>query len=303
MTKNPSNTILLDDQDLQVLMSYATQVDTSSISAYTLLSQQSGGMPTQVLGSSMDYAESRLYQLGDDRKSINWRLSARSQETFVKTFHKESRPKVCIILDRRESLFFGTRCRLKLAQAIRLAVLIAMVAEQHQLKVDSLVFDEQLHWQYDLTQESFIAEVNQPVSHLHQPSSNIAIKEVLRAIQSLPQGSLVYLISDFIDIDSSDQAMLMQLDTSCYVQALHVIDQAELDLPLLGEWCLYDRQSQQAIMMNTSNKKEYQQFCQLAHDAMDEREQVITDLGIRYQRILTDVEEIASKIMMPLGFG
>ena len=129
----------LSEKELAELQTFAEQLQNTSIANIALNSQQSGLLASRALGSGTDYAESRVYQYGDDPRSINWRLSARSTDTFVKTFHTESRPCVSILLDQRKSMIFGTKKRLKISQALRVASLLAYSCDLHQLSFQAWV--------------------------------------------------------------------------------------------------------------------------------------------------------------------
>ena len=290
---------LLNKAELQACYELARQLDCSATSSYSLLSQQSGWMPTKPLGSGMDYAESRVYQIGDDTKSINWRLSARSQETFVKTYHMESRPCLCVVLDQRSSMVFGTRSRLKITQATRIAVMLAYAADIHQLALSSIILEAANPRIDDQSVTTFIPQVNKPC-RFESGASTIPLNTAFSELQQLPQGSLVYLISDFSDLDQSDQAALVALKASCFVQAIHVMDKAELKLPDMGELHLQDRATAQKFTVNTQKEKLRKAFSETAKSQADGIKTVFTDLAIDYVRLFTDVDDIRQEIIMPL---
>ena len=64
-------------------------------------------------GGGLDFEESRMYQAGDDLRYMNWRLTARSGEPYMKVFREERQPGIFIVVDRRPSMRFGTKKRLK----------------------------------------------------------------------------------------------------------------------------------------------------------------------------------------------
>lgn len=302
--KQPSLVDLWASGELAALSAQASLLETSASTQYNLLSQQAGWMPTKPLGSGMDYAESRVYQAGDDRKSINWRLSARAQETFVKTYHKESRPTVCIVLDQRLSMLFGTRGHLKIIQALRVAALLALAAEQHQLGFNCLLLGDQLKWQTDYSAEALVSDLKHTDTVFQAQSirEEVSLKSALvDSRQYLNKGSLVYIISDFMDIDSSDQPLLMGLRESCYVQAIHIMDQAELELPDVGDLHLQNRKRAQNLTINTSNNNVRQSFNQYINAAADTKQQLISDVGMPYHRVMTDIDALYPYLTLPLG--
>ena len=76
----------------------------------------------------MDYAESRVYQPGDDVRRLDWRLTARSGELHTKLFQEEREGRLLILLDTHASMRFGTRVRFKSVQAARAAALAGWYA-------------------------------------------------------------------------------------------------------------------------------------------------------------------------------
>lgn len=289
---------LLDDKELLKLRALAEQLDCSPAPELRIDSRQAGSLPTRVLGSGSDYAESRVYQQGDDPRSINWRLSARSQDTFVKTYHIESRPSLNILLDRRRGMIFGTRRRLKITQALRAASLLAYASEFHHIDFQAWIIEDKGVDYFDDVSD-FLLEANKPCADFDTTISKVKIDFVLQEIyQRTSQGSLLYLISDLADIASSD---LSELSEHCFVQAIHILDEAELSLPKLGKMRLQDMHEARTYRLNTNKKKEQRLFVQRAEDTVEKRKSVVTDLGISYSQLLTKVEDIQASIVLPLG--
>jgi hypothetical protein len=76
----------------------------------------------------MDYAESRVYQPGDDVRRLDWRLTARSGELHTKLFQEEREGRLLVVLDTHPSMRFGTRVRFKSVQAARAAAVAGWYA-------------------------------------------------------------------------------------------------------------------------------------------------------------------------------
>ena len=301
--KNSQTQTLLDSQELKSLYIMAGQLDCSTSPLQVLESRQAGNLTTRALGSGLDYAESRPYQPGDDPRSINWRLSARSSETFVKTYHIEARPILTIMLDNRQSLYFGTRLRLKIMQALRLAALLGYASDQHQLGFKGWIIDETTLTEYD-NFEHFLKVANSNPTGDNQaiPQARHDLNNALAAInETSQQGSLVYILSDFYDLKSN--TLLSQLDEKCFVQALHLVDPAEYQLPAIGKLRLQgSRQSDtKAVQINTSKHREREQFLHFAHQALEQKERMIRNAGVFYTRVMSDDQTIHERLQLPLG--
>jgi len=288
--------ILLDNNERLNLRQLAEQIDTSGNPDITLNSRQSGSLPSRALGSGIDYAESRVYQPGDDTRSINWRLSARSHETFVKTFHIESKPAISIFLDRRRTMVFGTRKRLKITQAVRVACLLAYAAEYYQLGFQAWILDENGIQSFDNT-EAFLFQANQPCS-IATTDFNIGISTVLQAKNFSP---LVYLISDFSDLKETHKADLAELNEQCFIQAIHIMDQAELELPKVGKLRFQDMHKNSNYQLDSSQTKDRELFAKSAKQSFDNRKAVFDTLGISYKLLSCDAEKLQNAISLPLG--
>jgi len=303
-------TQLLSDKELAALRLMAEQLDCSASPAQTLESRQAGNLATRALGSGLDYAESRPYQHGDDPRSINWRLSARSTDTYVKTYHIEARPSLNIVLDRRHSLYFGTRVRLKIMQALRLAALLGYAGKHHQLAFKGWILDDAALHEFD-DFEHFLLEANSQLKpdlvKKHNASFDLSLV-LSKLFEKTQQGSLVYVLSDFYDLNSDSASVsshLARLQEHCFVQALHLVDIAECQLPAVGKVRLQDWQeeSNRRIQMNTYEEQEQQAFSQFAQGQLAEKERLICQCGVLYARLMTSDQTIDQHLQIPLGLA
>lgn len=296
---------LLNEKELLNSRAVAEQLDCSLSSEYTLDSRQAGGLPTRALGGGMDYAESRPYQPGDDPRLINWRLSARSQETFVKTYHIESRPSISIFLDRRRSMLFGTQKRLKITQAMRVAALLTYASEYHHLAFQGWIIDDQNGVQFYDNCEEFLHQANRPCPDIATIDSNLAEVNITAFLKEASlrtsKGSLFYLISDLNGFSQSQQSNLAQLQERCFIQTIHISDKAEFNFPPIGKMRLQDMNQDRNYSVNSQNKKEWLALKQRAEEVLEQKKSVITDLGIPFIQLTTDMENIHQQIILPLG--
>ena len=305
---------LLDKKTLLALRQQAEQINCSASPQHSLESRQSGNLPSRAIGSGMDYAESRVYQAGDDTRSINWRLTARSNETFVKTYRVESRPNMSLILDRRRTMLFGTRKQLKITQAVRVACLLSYAAEFHQLGFQAWIIDDNGFYFFD-NHDAFLDQANKPcVMSITDDTAGIVsigalIQEVtMRLIKgaSQEQGSLVYFLSDFIDLKKTHRADLANLNDQCFIQAIDIMDKAEFELPQVGKIKLQNMQNDSnepfnTYPLNTNKAKDREVFMQLSRQFFEGKKSIFDSVGINYTPLATDVEKILDYISLPLG--
>ena len=304
-SRAPSNLALkrlFDNSALLELQHQAERLDTAHHAEQILLSRRAGNLATKAPGSGNDYAESRLYQPGDDIRSINWRLSARTQDTFVKTFHIESRPTINLLLDRRRSMLFGTRHQLKDTLALRLAFLLAFASEFHQLDFHAwVVSDHPKSIKHYDDRYTFIEQENHPPALSETPSKINLQRLLVDMVELRPQGSLYFLISDFMALDDTLLPELVQLTAHGYTQAIHIVDPAEIQLPDCGRVKLQGLFSTQNISLDTHVAKDADLFTGHAQQSLATIQALLNQAGSHYHQLMTDTQDLSRAFMLPLG--
>jgi uncharacterized protein (DUF58 family) len=190
------------------------------------------------LGSGLDFAETRLYQAGDAPRRVHWRATARTGQLQVRTFHQDTRPTVCCVVDRGPSMRFGTRGRLKATQAARLALLVAAEERRAGSELAALVLDPARCW---LPPSLGAAALQRLAGCVAAPApplppgraegwGPVGAELALR----LTAGASIYLISDFRTLTARDRQLLTDLGHRFETRALVVYDTAERDLPPVG---------------------------------------------------------------------
>ncbi len=295
----PPQTHWLDQNELRKLQALAEKIKPSAASDNMQHAQYAGQFNSRNLGSGSDYAESRPYQMGDDPRAINWRLTARSQETFVKTYHSDSRPSLTILLDQRKTMLFGTSKRLKICQGLRASILLSKAANIHGLDFKAWVLSDHSLTFFD-NNNAFLLKANKyqathppPFSDSNLDRLSSALKEIMPQLAS---GSLCYLISDFAGLQ---QQQLATLANHCSVQAFHIIDPAEVNLKNVGSLALEDS-NQVVLNIESQNDKQRINITNKIAAITSARKKIITDLNINYTRIMTNDDNIQTQIYLPI---
>ncbi len=198
----------------------------------------SGDLSSTQQGSGIDFSETRPYQPGDEPRHINWRATARTGKPQVRVFHKDLSPQCYFLIDRRASMRFGTRSRLKVTQAARLSIFLASWEAQAGTELGALILNETPKWQtatngqQGIYQLAKFASLAAPPLDIH---STFSLKRALSLLtKQIPQGSHVYLLSDFYDLNNEMQAQLYELGQQHRVLAIHIYDAAERQLSNAG---------------------------------------------------------------------
>ena len=261
-------------------------------------SQQSGDRRSVYRGYGLDYEESRPYQPGDEPRYMNWRLSARTGSLQMKVFREERRPDVVILIDRRAAMRFGTRRRLKLTQALRVATMIAAImAKNEQASVSVLLMDETLRLQGPAVTRSAIVHLLAEVAAMAPPfgsdTEQVSFGQALDFLQEkLVAGSSLYLLSDFIDLSPQHQPQLMALSSRFQLRAHCFYDPAERALPSAGRLIFSSPLAVGRSAANTSSRKVQADYQAAADRHYSRISSIFSALGLGCQMHSTLDEEI-----------
>jgi uncharacterized protein (DUF58 family) len=251
-------------------------------------------------GSGMDYDESRPYQDGDDPRAMDWRLTARAGEPYVKLFREERRPSTFILVDRRAAMRFGTRTRLKVTQAARAAAVAAFDAQRRQSAVAGLLLESSPHWLAEsasaeaaLRFATAAARPAPPQSGATEPTLQAALSQL---VPLLVRGSTLWLISDFHDLSPACSGLLLKLAGEHQVHAVQVVDPAELALPAAGPLRLSPAGGGVAADIDSGNATVRARFAEAAAARLAERQDRFAALNIPCVRLLSGTDALEREL-------
>jgi len=242
---------LLSDCEIMQLISAApdnAQLNTRQLSHCS----QSGEQISAMTGSGSDFAEVRAYQQGDDLRHIDWRASARSQNTLVRTYHSELSQPLCLLIDRRSAMRFATRTRLKVTQALRMALWLGGGEARSGREISAVLFDSPCHWlppqqgMLSLKLMTKLANMPCPPTSEYEQSQETDWNQLLSGLkQHNSQGSELILISDFSGLSDEHNKMLRMLGGHCKCRAIQITDPSEVSpsfsASLLLQWGAKER--------------------------------------------------------------
>jgi uncharacterized protein (DUF58 family) len=250
-------------------------------------------------GRGYEFSENRAYLPGDEARFINWRAFARSGQLYRKTFYEERRPQLWLLVDRGASMCFGTRVRLKLAQAAQLALFHLFLAQRRALATGAVLFDAAAPvWfapsQDRASQQSLIQALCAPCSPPPETESASALTAILQqCLVQLVPGCIVIVYSDFRELQASDMPVLHALAQRHSVYARHILDASEIALPTQGEYHFARGDEVTALDCGDS------ELAQRYRRQMQERHQCIADwfrqAEIDYQAYRADDDLLAAE--------
>ncbi|HHJ81077.1 MAG TPA: DUF58 domain-containing protein, partial [Candidatus Tenderia electrophaga] len=116
-----------------------------TLKASRIAARQSGNYLSRFKGRGMEFDEARLYQPGDDVRTLDWRVTARTGKPHTKLFREERERAVLTWVDMRPTMFFATRGAFKSVIAARAAALIGWSANRLGDRLGGLVFTADTH--------------------------------------------------------------------------------------------------------------------------------------------------------------
>lgn len=234
-----SNGIELNVKELLQYRQFAGLLDLTP--RRTPQARLAGSYLTKHKGRGMEFDEARHYQPGDDIRAIDWRVTARTGKTHTKVYREERERPVFVLCDLSSSMQFGTQLLLKAVQAAHLSALISWAAAQRGDKVGALIYSDHNHTECKpLSRKRAVLSIchelmrcqNEVHSNISPVSSNLKLEDALARLRRLAKpGSLVYLISDFIQLNDTALQHLLQISRHCEVSALAITDPLERQLP------------------------------------------------------------------------
>jgi len=238
------------------LISLHRQAESLSLKAVKIRSVQGGHYLSPFKGRGMAFDEVRPYQPGDDVRTIDWRVTARTGKTHTKLFREERERAVLFWVDFRAPMFFATRGLFKSVMAARAAALLAWSAFHHGDRLGGLAFSENRHEEVRPQRGKkgvlhFIRRLVEHPAWKETPSGNnrkaAALAALIRLRRVARPGSLVFLISDFRAIGTAYESHLAQLARHNDVVMLFIHDSLEKTLPPAGIYRISDGSNEIAL--------------------------------------------------------
>ncbi len=201
----------------------------------------SGLLSSRFRGRGIDFAEVRIYQPGDDVRTIDWRVTARTQTPHTKMFQEEKERPVLILVDQSSSMFFGSRRVFKSVLAAETAALLAWTALERGDRTGGIVFSESGHREVRPRRNKssvlrLLHEIHDYNLALNRNAGNDNQAYLIEALHNVRRvakhGSIIFLISDFQTFnEEATRVHLRELSRHNDVIGLHISDPLEKELP------------------------------------------------------------------------
>lgn len=204
----------------------------------TVQAKLAGAYLAKTKGRGMEFDEARHYQPGDDIRAIDWRVTARTGKTHTKLYREEKERPVFVLTDLSSSMQFGTQLMFKSVQAAHLSSLIAWAARKRGDRIGGLVFNQHQHIESKpfTRQKAVLSLLNNMLKVQQQTITGeepkVTLADACARVRRLAHpGSLIFILSDFSQLDELTKQHLAQLSKHCEVIAYPISDPFEHALP------------------------------------------------------------------------
>jgi len=308
--KQASATSELVSVSLKTLVDLARPAAGLNLKHSTIRAGQSGGYVSRFKGRGMEFEEARVYQPGDDIRSIDWRVTARTGETHTKVFREERERPVFISVDNRPAMHFATRGVFKSVLAAKLAGLLAWAAQHHGDRIGGQIFTGSVCRELKPQNGKhavlrFLNAISNQDDGNHADPAAITLEHVLaRLMQHARPGSLVYIISDFRGINDQVETHLAKLARHCQVVLIFVYDPLESRLPDKGRYRFIARDAASLsgtgavtddvrdVVIDTGDRQRLLKYQQHFSERLHQLEQIAKKMGLVFIQCSTTDDPI-----------
>jgi uncharacterized protein (DUF58 family) len=225
-------------------------------------------------GRGMEFEEVRSYEIGDDVRTIDWNVSARYGQPFVKVLREERELTVMLVVDLSGSQQFGTRHQLKRELAAEVCATLAFSAIRNNDKIGMILFSEEVE-KYILPQNGtrHVLRLIRDLLYFEPNGKRTDLPVALEHLDRLARRRcVVFVVSDFET--SGYQQPLRVARRRHDVIPVTVTDPREVELPNAGLIELRDAETGDVALVDTSDKRLRERYAAHAVARADERAQI-----------------------------
>ena len=248
----------------------------------------SGEYHSAFKGRGMAFSEVREYAVGDEIRTIDWNVTARFNEPFVKVFEEERELTVMLLVDISASEMFGTKNQIKRETITELCAVLAFSAVSNNDRIGLLLFSDQIEMFIPPKKgKSHILRIIRELINFEPKHSGTDLSGALKYFTKMvKKKSIAFVLSDFVADDFSNAIKIASRKHD--VVALKVKDKAELELPNIGVAQFKDLETGEAKWINTSLKSVRKNYATTAKKKEDELKELFRRTKTDYAEIFTD---------------
>lgn len=206
-------------------------------------------------GRGMTFSEVRQYQFGDDVRNIDWNVTARYNEPYIKVFEEERELTMMLMVDVSGSQLFGTKNQFKKEVITEIAATLAFSATQNNDKIGLILFTDEIELFIPPKKgRSHVLRIIRELIEFEPKSKKTDISHALKFLSNvMKKKAIVFVLSDFIADDY--QRTLKIVGGKHDVTGIRVYDPKEEAIPNLGMVQMEDEETGELVLVNTGSKK------------------------------------------------
>jgi len=225
----------------------------------------SGEYHSSFKGRGMTFSEVRQYQYGDDVRAIDWNVTARYNEPYIKVFEEERELTMMLVVDISGSESFGTQNAFKKDVVTEIAATMAFSATQNNDKIGLILFSDQIELYIPPKKgKSHVLRIIRELVEFTPKSNKTDITVALKFLAGvLKKRAIVFLISDFMAADFEHTLKIASKKHD--ITGVRVYDKREETMPDLGIVNMADAETGESLLVNTGSKSvrvQYEKYYQ-----------------------------------------
>jgi uncharacterized protein (DUF58 family) len=239
-------------------------------------------------GRGMEFSEVREYQPGDDVRLIDWNVTARMNQPFIKEFKEERELTLMLLVDVSSSGEFGSAGKLKNEISAEIASILAFAAIKNNDKIGLIVFSDKIeHTIPPKKGKAHIWNIIRTILNFKPEGKGTSISLPLEYLLNVQKRkATAFLISDFQDVNYEDKLKLAKQKHD--LVAISITDPREEALPDVGLIQLEDAESGETLLVDTSDSQMTQQYAKQFQRKREKRKTFFQSIGIDIIEINTN---------------
>jgi uncharacterized protein (DUF58 family) len=250
--------------------------------------QLSGNYTSGFKGQGLAFREVRHYQLGDDVRSIDWNVSARMNDTFVKVFVEEREMTVMLVVDLSASEKFGTRSGSKARVAAEVGALCAFSAIKHNDRVGLILATDQIEKIVPPKKgQKHVMRVVREILGANPERTGTDLTVALETLYSVARRrSVAFVLSDFF-ASGYERALALASARHDVIPCM-LADPRDEELPDVGLASFEDLESGQSVVVDTSSPRVRAWYAHQMRAQRKEQIRIFRKLGLDHCVVRTD---------------
>ena len=230
-------------------------------------------------GKGMTFSEVRQYQFGDDVRNIDWNVTARYNEPFVKVFEEERELTMMLMVDISGSQWFGTSQAFKREILTEIAATLAFSATQNNDKIGLILFTNEVELFIPPKKgRSHVLRIIRELLEFKPSNKSTNISEALKFLSNvIKKKAIVFVLSDYMDERYGNTLKILAGKHD--ITGIRVYDNKESSIPNLGLVHMRDEESGELVVIDTSSQKVRKGYSNYYNTSVNYFKEVFTKSG------------------------